>query len=170
MTLIIIIAIIVLILWHRNSNQEPKKAPLKKITRPTINNCTTRRYNIAGINHYCRSKDIGVIYGYVVPEPDNRYDKNALQILHDNGKSLGYIRRIDQDDYLNFANGANLPFVGYIDTWENEEGRLQLYGKIRVYIGEPDEVAESMIEDKNYLMDIFQIVDHDMREDELHYF
>ena len=49
-------------------------------------------YNIAGINFRKGIKDyVGKFEGYLMPEPDNKHDRNAIAIHHRDGKHLGYI-------------------------------------------------------------------------------
>ncbi len=57
-------------------------------------------FSIAGINYRDRIADyLGTFVGYVVPEPENEYDPDALAIYHSDGYRLGYIPA-DSTDYL----------------------------------------------------------------------
>lgn len=174
MTTILIIVIAGVLLYMINTKGDKKVISSTSTTPKDLRNvpeCLSRKYSISGITHHCRAEDIGIVYGYIYNEPNNHYDPNAVAIIHDNGKKLGYIRKIDLEDYRDFAGqSSQLPFVGFIEVFENDNGDMTLYGKIKTYQGQPDKVAETMHEDKDYLMHTFQIVDHEERIQALRFF
>lgn len=64
-------------------------------------------YNIAGINfRKGLSRYEGPFMGYILPEPFNAYDRNAIAIYHEDGKHLGYIPADETDD----VRTLSLPF------------------------------------------------------------
>ena len=53
-------------------------------------------FGIAGINRNgCTIAHMGVFAGYLQPDPDNKYDSNAIKVMHKNGTLLGYIKAKD---------------------------------------------------------------------------
>lgn len=128
----------------------------------------TRKFSIAGITKHCGKKDIGVIIGKTVDDPENSYDKHAVAIIanaeQEDEKLLGYIRKDDQPTYGNFAyKSTELPFVGFIEQFENESGRMTLFGKIRVFNGTAEDMETDMTEALKYLAEAFQIKQYDQR-------
>lgn len=175
MTIILIIVIAGVLLYIINTKGDKKTtSSTDSMSIPedkrSIPECLSRKYPISGITHHCRARDIGIIRGYIQDEPNNPHDSNAAAIINERGKKLGYIRAIDLEDYRHFTDSSQLPFIGFIETFENEEGYETLYGKVKAYKGEPDKVAVTMHEDIDYLMDIFQIADHEERIEALRFF
>lgn len=65
-------------------------------TMPTKQECAVvaaaHGFNIAGINYRKNiARYLGDFEGYLVPEPSNQFDKNAIAIFHNDGHHLGYI-------------------------------------------------------------------------------
>lgn len=68
---------------------------------------TILEYNVAGINfRKGLARYEGPFMGYMLPEPSNAYDPNAIAIYHEDGKHLGYIPSDETDD----IRALSLPF------------------------------------------------------------
>lgn len=91
---------------------------------------------IAGVQHRCDENDIGGFVGYVKPEPENEYDKNAQAVYRNDGKKVGYIPRDEQPGYLAFSEGKRCVCVGFIKKGDE----VPLFGKVKVFDA-PDEQA-----------------------------
>lgn len=158
MTILIIIAVVVGIFLL--SKIQPKDAN-KPVSSHTSTNAhkrlsASRKFSIAGLSHRCTKKDIGCFVGKVAYEPTNKFDKNAIAIIANaeqaDEKLVGYIPKDYQTIFKNFAyNAQELPCVGFIDEFINDEGKRMLFGKIRVYDGEDADVETDMKEDLNQL-------------------
>ena len=79
---------------------------------------------IAGASHHCTNKDVGVFAGFAVPDPDNEYDKDAVAIINNDGKLLGYIAKKELGDFRVWSNNKAVPCVGHIALAQEEEGSL----------------------------------------------
>lgn len=69
---------------------------------------------IAGTSHHCTIIECNAFVGFAVPEPNNKYDKNAVAILNNKGKLLGYIAKKELKDFREWSNCKTVPCVGYI--------------------------------------------------------
>lgn len=120
----------------------------------------TRTFRIAGLTFRCTRKDIGIVMGKVGYDPGNKADPDAIAIIADIGlsteKLLGYIPRDSQYAFRNLAKQKQeLPFVGYIEEFKNDDNEWKLYGKIRVYNGQMSDVEKDMEEDLKALTKAF---------------
>ena len=98
------------------------------------------KINIAGIN-FCKgvSKYVGPFFGYLEPEPENQYDKNAIAIHHSDGKRLGYIPADETDDIRDQGIAFPATVFGRIDDDYNEEEHRKFYrGHIFLEIPDPN--------------------------------
>ena len=76
-------------------------------------------YKIAGINYQRGLKNYeGNFIGYLQPEPQNKYDPNAIAIHHRDGKLLGYIPA-DQTDEVREITSSQFPFEIFGDIEDN---------------------------------------------------
>lgn len=124
--------------------------------------CYTRHFKIAGLTHRCTRSDIGIIMGKVTYEPTNPHDKNAIAVIVNPEQSdervIGYIRKDDQATFMNFAyKETELPFIGFIEEFQTEDGRASLFGKIKVFSGKDEDIETDMAIDIKYLTDAFAI-------------
>ncbi len=87
---------------------------------------------IAGINYHATDKDLGTFIGMVVPIPENAVDHNAMGVVTSEGKFLGYIPKEDLKSYRKWCNAKCCNCVGFIDTFTNSEGRINLYARVRI--------------------------------------
>ena len=100
------------------------------------------RTSIAGINFRRGIKDLAGMYFMcrIESEPKNKYDANAIKILHNDGRHLGYIPADETDAVRQFLDGK-LPYLNckaHIDEGEednDETGRTRhfLIGQINIY-------------------------------------
>lgn len=129
-------------------------------------------FRIAGISKYCDESDIGPISGELRNEPENRYDKNAVMVIEANKeKILGYIPKDQKAEYKKISQGQDRrPFVGYIETFINEDGEQCVFGIIRTYSGEDDDVMNDAQNDWDFLHAAFRIKSYDKRMEVLDQF
>ena len=146
-----------------SSKQQAEEKLIKPIL--TYPESPYKCFRIAGISNYCNRSDIGPISGELRKEPENRYDRNAVMILEANKeKLLGYIPKDHQSIYKKISGGKDRrPFVGFIDTYINEDGKTCLFGVIRTYSGEDDVVMNDAQNDWDFLHAAFRIKSHEER-------
>lgn len=131
-----------------------------------------KSFRIAGISNYCDRSDIGPICGELRKDSENRYDRSAVMVIEANKeKILGYIPRDQKADYKKISQGQDRrPFVGYIETFINEEGQQCVYGVIRTYAGEEETVMEDAQNDWEFLNAAFRIKSYEKRIEVLNQF
>lgn len=174
----VVLIIIMLISDAKSSSNtsEPNKqqddAQQPGLTTLTYPKSPYKCFRIAGINNYCDFSDVGPISGELRKEPENRYDRNAVMIIEANKeKILGYIPKHQQAEYKKISQGMDRrPFVGFIETFINEDGRRAIYGIIRTYSGKDDTVMDDAQNDWNYLHTAFAIKSHEKRQEALNQF
>ena len=95
---------------------------------------------IAGINFRKGIKDLAGQYFdyYLEADPKNKYDQNAIKIMHADGRHLGFIPSEEAEHVREFINNQ-FPYMdckGHIDEGEedDENDRLRhfLYGTINI--------------------------------------
>lgn len=93
------------------------------------------RFKIAGINHRESIGDYeGKFIGEVVPEPTNQYDPNAIKIVHQDGKHLGYVPAEDTEQLREWVKNQ-FPYKCYGEIFQDEdydEGRKYYLGEVMV--------------------------------------
>jgi len=143
----------------------------RKIERSQIKS-RNEAFRIAGISHYCWPSDVGMISGECRNDPDNPYDKNAVMIIEANKeKIIGHISKQDQRRYRSLVGkGDRMPFIGYIEQFCNERDELTIFGVIRVYAGEEDDVIDDLNKDWDFLSKAFGVRDYDIRMNILDHF
>ena len=84
---------------------------------------------IAGINYQRGiSKYVGFFKGNIIPEPDNQFDKNALKVVHLDGKHLGYVPAEDIKEVADLIKGDYpYPCVGKISKHYDEDEHRTFY-------------------------------------------
>ena len=97
---------------------------------------------IAGINFRRGIKNLAGTYFdcTIQADPKNRHDKNAIKILHTDGRHLGFIPADETDAIRQFLNNC-LPYTlcrAHIDEFEEydeetERDRTLLYGVINIH-------------------------------------
>ena len=97
------------------------------------------RFKIAGINYRKGIGDYeGKFIGEVVPEPTNQYDPNAIKIVHQDGKHLGYVPAEDTAQLREWVKNK-FPYKCYGEIFQDEdydEDRKYYWGEVMVE--EPD--------------------------------
>lgn len=84
--------------------------------------------SIAGINYHCDKADVGGFIGVVAPEPDNKYNKNAMAIYRNDTKLLGYIPESQLDEYIAWSDCKPFTCVGYIEVGS----QYPIHGKVKI--------------------------------------
>lgn len=165
MTLIAIILVFVVFLfvYHKKEKPEPKRRVYVDVERKAL----SRHFRIAGISFKCSIEDIGIITGKVRYDPTNEHDPNAIAIVSNadqpNEKIVGFISKQSQIDFKNFADKEKeLPFVGFIEEFDKEDGR-GIYGKIKVYYGKEEDIDADMADDIIQLKRAFRVRLYDER-------
>ena len=69
---------------------------------------------IAGISFHCDEDDAGAIAGRIMAEPSNEQDPEAMAIMSNQGKVLGYVPAYDLVKYRRWCGLRAFPFIGYI--------------------------------------------------------
>jgi len=62
---------------------------------------------LAGIRHYKTSNNLDFKLNeqvYLVPEPDNKFDRNAVKVINDKGIKIGYISKYNNTEILDLIN------------------------------------------------------------------
>lgn len=83
---------------------------------------------IAGVQHHCTGADVGGFLGYVAPEENNPYDKNACAVYRNDGKLVGYIPKDELTEYRQWSGCKPLNCIGFIKTGTE----VPLFGKVKV--------------------------------------
>lgn len=174
MELIIVISIIIIVFVYRICNRKYQQlteageeaTPMDDTVIERKNPISkTATFRIAGISHHCSRGDMGVISGEMIDEPTNPYDKDAVMIMDANKTQLlGYIARDEKRSYRRIADGkARMPFVGFIEQYENEDGEMRLFGIVRTYAGDEETVTADAQCDWEYLQHAFTVRDYEKR-------
>ena len=175
--ILIVIAIIllfVLIAFKSDAqSSEPLRAiePLEIPTRKEPKSIS-ESFRIVGISKYCTLSDVGLISGELIDEPENKYDKDAVVIIDANkNQVLGYVSKNDKKAYRKIAQGKNrMPFVGYIESFVNEDGKKCVFGIVRTYAGDEETVLSDAQNDWGFLQSVFNIRSYESRMDLLDQF
>lgn len=70
---------------------------------------------IAGMRYHCSVADLGLVNGYIEPEPSNPHDPHAQAVFRADGKKLGYIPKNVLPEYEDFNPGHLVcPFAGEV--------------------------------------------------------
>lgn len=93
------------------------------------------RFKIAGINHREGIGDYeGKFIGEVIPEPTNQFDPNAIKIVHQDGKHLGYVPAEDTVQLREWVKNK-FPYKCYGEIFQDEdydEDRKYYWGEVMV--------------------------------------
>lgn len=97
---------------------------------------TTYNYNIAGINFRKGIRNyVGEFTGYLIPEPNNQYDHNAIAVHHSDGHNLGYIPADKTDDVRALHLRFPIPTRGKIvEDYDYDESRYYYRGNVLIEI------------------------------------
>ena len=102
---------------------------------------------LAGIRYQCTKDDIGVVVFAVKPEKDNPYDQQAMAVIRDDGKMLGYIEKSELKTYNEWSRGEVCMGIGQINYYEE---RNKLWGNLIIFGPDVDE-TETEGEIRRYL-------------------
>lgn len=92
----------------------------------------TLRFPITGIS-FRENVSVGRFAGYIIPEPQNEHDPNALKVVTVGNIHVGYIPKVQTDDVRVFV-GNKFPAdaVIQITDFENDEGDTAFTGYVIV--------------------------------------
>jgi hypothetical protein len=83
----------------------------------------TKIYKAMGhfrFEHSCKSAKIDDLI-WLMPEPDNEYDSNAIKILNKYGDSLGYVPAEENEELIELLTGKYSNYCGKIKNIEIDE-------------------------------------------------
>lgn len=133
------------ILFTPSKNEEPRtpinSAPVIKPIPRKKNKSTTFETKLAGAQYRCTDDDIGGFLGYIAPEPDNEYDKNAIAVYRNNGKHVGYIPKDDVIRVKRWASQPSLPCIGYIFDGDI----VEYWGRITIVDADPQQTELELV-------------------------
>lgn len=102
-----------------------------------------RKFNISGVTHDGRQRKLHHImrkYGSegmgrikFVPDPENEYDSNALEIVFEDIGILGYVPKDRAADIANTLNRRPYEVKWNIQSFDNERDKEITYMEIRLY-------------------------------------
>lgn len=131
----ITLGITAFIIWCFATPKQPAAVTTaKKPTRPEIpylgveGDIWEDEYHtyIAGINHHASKYDIGGFRGYVMRDPNNTHDKNAMGV-YSRFKLLGYIPASELEDYIDWCEGKPTPCAGFVYVEDGQyRGRVKI--------------------------------------------
>lgn len=126
--------------------EEEYSAPIN--SAPTINPMPRKKNKrltfetkLAGAQHRCNDNDIGGFIGYIAPEPNNAYDKNAIAVYRNDGKQVGYIPRDDIASLKRWASQPSLPCIGYIFDGDI----VEYWGRITIVDADPQQTELELV-------------------------
>ena len=99
-------------------------------------------YDIAGINHR-KGICVGKFKGYLIPEPNNKFDRNAIAIYDNLSMHVGYIPSYDTNEVRSLGKDFPIEVYGEINSNEDPDtGRAYYYGNVLIEVS--DEVRNKM--------------------------
>ena len=118
---------------------EKEKEKLQKLNDRRPN----RRFNVRGATYNDRQYLLNNItrrHGYqgigkikLVPEPDNKYDPNAIGIIFEDVGHIGYVPKELTESIAKFIDKDNFDVKWDIEWFENERSQEILYMEVRLY-------------------------------------
>lgn len=130
--MIVVIAIwIVYLIAKATGDKKPTKAKAKEIKLEVTPGDSSSEYytKIAGVQYRCDASDVGGFFGFIIHEPSNPKDPNAVAIYRADGKHLGYIPKDETEGLRYWCDRSNLFCVGYIAPGDH----VPLYGKVKIF-------------------------------------
>lgn len=118
-------------------NSAPVINPMPRTKKKRI----TFETKLAGAQYHCDDDDIGGFLGYIAPEPDNEYDKNAIAVYRNNGKHVGYIPKDDVIRVKRWASQPSLPCIGYIFDGDI----VEYWGRITIVDADPQQTELELV-------------------------
>ena len=110
---------------------------------------TTYETRIAGINHNLSFSDtsfMGLVFGYCMPNPTNKYNPNAIGIYSNRNRKLGYIPDDELEEFGEWCENPVTKFVGIIMPFYNDDDEPMLFGRITFVQGAEKAVEEKIAE------------------------
>ncbi len=127
--------------WIIRRSQQPTKTNAPNFTITVKSDADMEFYSrIAGVQYHCTDTEVGGFLGYVAPETNNPYDKNACAVYRNDDKLVGYIPKDELTEYRQWSGRKSLPCVGFV----KEGTDVSLFGKVKV-INNADEMEAKII-------------------------
>ena len=144
---IAIMCFLISIIWRvvawiiRRFHKQSAKTNASNFTNTVKSDADMEYYSkIAGAQYHCTDAEIGGFLGYVAPEANNPYDKNACAVYRNDNKLLGYIPKDELTEYRQWSGCKSLPCIGFIKPGAD----VPLFGKVKV-INNADETEAKII-------------------------
>lgn len=157
---LVLVAIIFVIATSSNSDDDTtrqKEVSVEFTNAPPPSGRNKFSFSIAGVNYRCTLKDVGSFIGMLVPEPNNPHDPNAVAVVNQNGKRLGYVGKSNLSELYQWSKGRVCPCVGYITSdYDYRENKNYLIGHCTaIYPStleecqkQADEIAERIVREQ----------------------
>lgn len=96
---------------------------------------------VAGVNYHLSAEDANNKYcGITAAEKDNKFDPNAIKLVTNEGKMLGYVPAKDLKEFRDIFEKEEVGFIAYIGWFRNDEDEKIMYGKVMFFdLDENDE-------------------------------
>jgi hypothetical protein len=86
-----------------------------------------RTFEVAGHFRFqdeCSTLKVGDLV-YLVPEPDNEHDENAIRAYSDNGEVIGYVPMDDNEEYLKFLGRTYTNYCARVKSLQSIGNEIQ---------------------------------------------
>ena len=111
--------------------QKQKEIIVRTLDIPDDNEDGTFETRIAGISFHCDETDQGIFKGIIFNESNNPNNPNAMAIASSQSRKIvGYIPNDELLEYSRWCNYKNVPCVGFIKQFVNDEGKEILFGRV----------------------------------------
>lgn len=74
----------------------------------------TLQMTVAGVMYNAYGGCTSIVEGHTCYEPNNEHDQNAIALIADNGRRIGYIPKLRQDEYETTFFGDNVRFIAFL--------------------------------------------------------
>ena len=98
-----------------------------------------RTFEVAGHFRFqdeCTTLKVGDLI-YLVPEPDNEHDENAIRAYSDNGEVIGYVPMDDNEEYLKFLSRTYTNYCARVKSLHSIGNEIQ--PKVEVFFAKTEE-------------------------------
>ena len=100
--------------------------------------------NVAGITYHLTLSDAPKLFqGYAKPEPENPYNNQAVALITEEGRQLGYIPDQELSLYHKIFDGReSVQFFCMVGIFRNHSNKRTLYGKVLLVTVPANEKAD----------------------------
>jgi len=98
-----------------------------------------RTFEVAGHFRFqdeCSTLKVGDLI-YLVPEPDNEHDENAIRAYSDNGEVIGYVPMNDNEEYLKFLGRTFTNYCARVKSLNKIDNEIQ--PEVEVFFAKTEE-------------------------------